>query len=165
MTQPFLSEIRIMSFDFAPKGWALCNGQLLPASQNSALFSVIGTTYGGNAVNFALPNLQGRAPISMGSGYVLGQNAGEQAHTLNTTEMPSHTHQAYATTVAGSTGSPTGNLLGATDGLYGALPSNPTTLQPATVTSTGGNEPHNNMQPYLVLNFCIALQGIFPTPN
>jgi microcystin-dependent protein len=167
MAEPFLSEIRIMSFGFAPKGWALCNGQLLPINQNQALFSLLGTTYGGDGrVNFGLPNLQARAPIHMGAGHTLGERGGEQAHTLSQAEMPLHTHTANAINTAGATNLPAGNLVAnsAPNTIYGPV-QNLNALNPTTVTSVGGSQAHLNMQPYLTLNFCIALQGIFPSQN
>ena len=165
MAEPFLSEIRIFSFGFAPKGWALCNGQLLPINQNQALFSLLGTTYGGDGrVNFALPNLQGRTPNHMGQGFTLGQMGGEQAHTLTIAELPTHVHGAVASSTASDSFVPTGNYLGAANNFYAAL-ANATTLPPATLSNTGGSQAHQNMQPYLVLSFCIALQGIFPSQN
>lgn len=165
MAEPFLSEVRIMSFVFAPKGWALCNGQLLPINQNQALFSLLGTTFGGDGrVNFALPDLRGRTPIHVGSGHTLGERGGEQAHTLSIAELPTHTHVANATSANGSTNIPTANVLAAANNLYTG-PSNLTSLQPSTVTNVGGSQAHLNMQPFLALNFCIALQGIFPSPN
>ncbi|MBJ7358039.1 tail fiber protein [Nocardioides sp.] len=166
MAEPFLSEIRIMSFNFPPKGWAFCNGQLLPINQNQALFSLLGTTFGGNGqTNFALPNLQGRVPIHVGSGHTLGESGGEEAHTVTINELPSHTHLVSASNTAnGGNSSPAGRFLGGANNLYGAgAPL--TTLNPATVSNIGGSQPHPNLQPYLVLNFCIALQGIFPSPN
>lgn len=166
MAEPFLAEIRLMSFEFAPKGWAPCNGQLLPINQNQALFSLLGTTYGGNGqTNFALPDLRGRVPIHVGSGHTLGERAGEQAHTLSIAELPTHTHQAQATSAAGDTVLPTGNLLGDSPSRLYAPPLAPTTLEPSSVVNTGGGQPHLNMQPFLTLGFCIALQGIFPSPN
>jgi microcystin-dependent protein len=166
VSQPFLSEIKIMSFSFAPKGWAQCNGQLLPINQNQPLFAILGTTYGGDGrTTFGLPNLQGRTPVHFGDGISLGEMGGEAAHTLNVSEMPTHTHAVYATTSVGDSPIPAGNLLGEADNLYAPL-ANPTSLQGSTVSiSVGANQPHNNLQPYLVLNFCIALQGIFPTQN
>jgi microcystin-dependent protein len=162
---PYLSEIRIMSFGFAPKGWAQCNGQLLPINQNQALFSLLGTYYGGDGrTTFALPNLQGRTPIHIGGGYQIGQAGGEQSHTLAQGEVPMHSHAAMGTVTAGDSPIPSGNYLGAADNAYGPLV-NPTAIQPATVTSDGGSQAHQNMQPFLVLNFCIALQGIFPSQN
>jgi microcystin-dependent protein len=160
---PYLCEIRIMSFGFAPKGWALCNGQLLPINQNQALFSLVGTTYGGDGrVNFGLPNLQARTPLHMGSGFTLGQLGGEQAHTLSISELPTHVHTASASTVAGDSPIPVSNYLGEADNLYGAA-TNLTSMNPSTLAPVGGSQPHQNMQPFLVLSFCIALQGIFPS--
>lgn len=166
MAEPFLSEIRLMSFVFAPKGWALCNGQLLPINQNQALFSLLGTTYGGDGrVNFALPDLRGRTPIHVGSGHTLGERGGEQAHTLSIAEMPTHFHGLNAsTTASGGTDNPTGNFLGSASNLYHA-PASLTPMNPGTIANTGGSQAHLNMQPFLTLNFCIALQGIFPSPN
>ena len=165
MAEPFLSEIRIMSFGFAPKGWALCNGQLLPINQNQALFSLLGTTYGGDGrVNFALPNLQGRTPIHVGSGHTLGEQGGEQAHTLSISELPTHTHVGNASTSTGNTQFAANNVLAAALNLYTA-PANLTSLSPTSITNVGGSQPHLNMQPFLVLNFSIALQGIFPSQN
>ena len=165
MADPFLSEIRIMSFVFAPKGWALCNGQLLPINQNQALFSLLGTTYGGDGrVNFALPNLQSRAPIHMGSGHTLGERAGEQGHTLSISEIPTHTHTASASKTAGDTPFAANHVLAAAGNLYTGA-SNLTSINPQTITNVGGSQAHQNMQPFLTLNFCIALQGIFPSPT
>jgi microcystin-dependent protein len=166
MAEPFLSEIRIMSFGFPPKGWAFCNGQLLPINQNQALFSLLGTTYGGDGrVNFALPNLQGRASMSMGSGHTLGERAGEQAHTLSIAEIPAHVHTvAVSSAATGGNANPTGRFLGGGNNVYHAAASL-TSLNPATIAPTGGSQAHLNMQPFLVLNFCIALQGIFPSQN
>lgn len=166
MAEPFLSEIRIMSFVFAPKGWALCNGQLLPINQNQALFSLLGTTYGGNGqTNFALPNLQGRTPIHVGSGHTLGEQGGEQAHTLSIAELPTHTHVLSGTGNAGTVSTASGNVYARTlQATYGA-PASLAGMNPAMVTNTGGSQAHLNMQPFLTLSFCIALQGIFPSPN
>src|SRR5258706_5247554 len=166
MAEPFLSEIRIFSFGFAPKGWALCNGQLLPINQNQALFSLLGTTFGGDGrVNFGLPNLQGQTPIHTGNGFTLGQKGGEQAHTLSVSELPTHTHTLNGTTAAANPQPvPVNAYLAPTATMYKA-PSNLTTLTPGTVTNTGGRQAHLNKQPVLTLNFSIALQGIFPSPN
>jgi microcystin-dependent protein len=165
VSEPFLSEIKIMSFNFPPKGWALCNGQLLPINQNQALFSLLGTTYGGDGrVNFGLPNLQGRTPNHMGSGFVLGELGGEQAHTVNIGELPVHVHTAAASSTASDSFVPTGNYLGMANNFYAPL-ADATSLPPATLGNIGGSQPHENMQPYLVLSFCIALQGIFPSQN
>jgi microcystin-dependent protein len=165
MAEPFLAEIRIMSFGFAPKGWALCNGQLLPINQNQALFSLLGTTFGGDGrVNFALPNLQGNVPIHVGSGHTLGERGGEQAHTLSISEIPTHAHSFLASPANATTPIPTNDVLAAANNLYAAA-TNLTSLNPASVTNVGGSQAHLNMQPFLVLNFSIALQGIFPSPN
>jgi len=168
MAEPFLSEIRIMSFVFAPKGWALCNGQLLPINQNQALFSLLGTTYGGDGrVNFGLPDLRARTPIHMGGGHTLGERGGEQAHTISISELPTHTHVANATTATATTNTPTSSLLLAqstNSQLYGP-PSNLQAMSPAAITNVGGSQAHLNMQPFLTLSFCIALQGIFPSQN
>ena len=165
MAEPFLSEIRIMSFGFAPRGWALCNGQLLPINQNQALFSLLGTTYGGNGqTNFSLPNLQGRTPIHSGSGHTLGEQGGEQAHTLTIPELPAHTHAAQGSTTNGDSVTPIGGVLGGVSNMYGPA-ANLAALNPATVANVGGSQAHQNMQPFLALSFCIALQGIFPSQN
>ena len=163
MAEPFLAEIRIFSFSFAPRGWAMCNGQLLPINQNQALFSLLGTTYGGDGrVNFALPDLRGRAQIHEGSGHTLGERAGEQAHTVSINELPTHTHVVQASANTGDTPNPSNALLAQASNVYRTA-DNLTSLDPATVTVIGGSHPHENMQPYLTLNFCIALQGIFPS--
>ncbi|MFK7696733.1 phage tail protein [Paenibacillus sp. HJGM_3] len=162
MPDPYIGEIRIFGFNFAPDGWALCDGQLLPISSNTALFSLLGTQYGGNGTtHFALPDLRGRVPIGQGGGFVVGQSGGEPTHTLSVPELPSHSHDA----------------MGSTDGANSALPVNRTwalannlayhetvnaPMNPAAIASVGGNQPHNNMQPFLTLNFCIALEGSFP---
>jgi microcystin-dependent protein len=163
MSTPYLSEIKVMSFGFPPKGWALCDGQLLPINQNQALFSLLGTTYGGDGrVNFALPNLQARAPMHMGNGHVLGERAGEQAHTLSLSEIPTHSHTWGATNTPANVPNPTSNLLGAAPE-YNASGNNAVSMFQSVLSSVGGSQAHLNMQPYLVLNFCIALQGIFPS--
>ena|SRR5215211_4947680 len=166
MAEPFLSEIRIMSFGFAPKGWALCNGQLLPINQNQALFSLLGTTFGGDGrVTFALPNLQGAAPIHVGNGHTLGERGGEQAHTLSSAELPTHTHVLNGSSTPAETNVPSTNAyLGSVSNAYGPA-SNLQAMAPASLTSVGGSQAHVNMQPFLILNFCIALQGIFPSAN
>lgn len=166
MSEPFLAEIHIMSFGFAPKGWALCNGQQLPINQNQALFALLGTTYGGNGqTTFALPNLQGRTPIHMGSGHTLGELGGEQAHTLSQAELPQHAHMANATTAVATANTPAATLLLAQSSasqLYTSA-ANLVAMAPNSIASVGGSQAHLNMQPFLVLNFCIALQGIFPS--
>jgi microcystin-dependent protein len=180
MSEPFLSEIKIMSFNFPPKGWALCNGQFLPINQNQALFALLGTTYGGNGqTTFALPNLRGRVPIHEGSGHTLGEAAGSTSVTVNIQQLPTHTHFVRATDVVvlpdtgpqdptnGFFAKPQVALQGGNQGpvsLY-ADPGNLVTLNAQAVSSVGGSQPHNNMMPYLTLNFCIALQGIFPSQN
>ena len=167
MSEPFLSEIRMMSFQFAPRGWALCNGQLLPINQNQALFSLLGTTYGGDGrTSFALPDLRGRTPIHVGAGYSLGQRGGEQLHTLTVTEMPQHAHQLRASSGLGTEPIPVAAML-AVNNLpsYHAPEASSTTLAGASISNTGSSQPHQNMQPYLTISFCIALQGIFPSPN
>ncbi len=170
MAEPFLSEIRIMSFVFAPKGWALSNGQLLPINQNQALFSLLGTTFGGDGrVNFALPDLRARTPIHVGSGHTLGERGGEQAHTLSIAELPTHTHVAQATSADADVAVPNANLLAAVDnttfGTAYAGASNLVAMSPQAVGNVGGSQAHLNMQPFLTLSFCIALQGIFPSPT
>src|SRR5918992_2612352 len=165
MAEPFLSEIRIMSFVFAPKGWALCNGQLLPINQNQALFSLLGTTFGGDGrVNFALPDLRGRTPIHVGSGHTLGEQGGEQAHTLSIAELPTHTHVGNCSSNDADAAVPGGNLLAAVDnttfGNAYAAASNLAAFSPQAVANVGGSQAHLNMQPFLTLSFCIALQGI-----
>jgi microcystin-dependent protein len=167
VAEPFLSEIRMMSFNFAPKGWALCNGQLMLINQNQALFSLLGTTYGGDGrVNFGLPNLQGRTPIHVGNGHTLGEQGGEQAHTLSIAEIPTHVHTLSATSAAGTQIIPTNNLLAKNNlPAYHAADSGLTAMNATSVATTGGSQPHLNMQPYLTLNFSIALQGIYPSPT
>jgi len=168
MAEPFLAEIRMMSFQFAPKGWALCNGQLLPINQNQALFSLLGTTFGGDGrVNFALPDLQARAPIHVGSGHTLGERGGEPAHTLSIAEIPTHVHTANAGSNPATANTPANNLVPAASiasSLYGGA-NNLTAMAPNALSNVGGSQAHLNMQPYLTISFCIALQGIFPSPN
>jgi len=168
MAEPFLSEIRIMSFGFAPKGWALCNGQLLPINQNQALFSLLGTTFGGDGrTNFALPDLRARTPIHVGNGHTLGERGGEQAHTLTIAELPMHVHLENATTAAATAANPNNTRLlaqSAGANMYAAA-SNLEPMAANAITPVGGSQAHLNMQPYLTLNFSIALQGIFPSPT
>jgi microcystin-dependent protein len=164
MAEPFLSEIRIFSFGFAPKGWALCNGQLLPINQNQALFALLGTTYGGDGrQTFALPNLQGRVSIGVSNPHPLGERSGEQAHTLAVAELPAHAHAAKAANSTTDT-NPVGHYWApdiAGDVTFATTAN--VALAPGAIANTGGNQAHLNMQPFLTLNFCIALQGIFPS--
>jgi len=165
MSEPFLSEIKIVSFNFAPRSWALCNGQLLPINQNQALFALLGTTYGGDGrVNFALPDLRGRIPIHFGSNHTLGEVGGEENHTLIASEMVAHTHLISASNAEPDQGLPTGNMWASNSGAYSSSPSD-STMNPASISSVGGNQPHTNLQPYLVMTFIIALQGIFPSQS
>lgn len=165
MAEPFLSEIRLMSFSFPPKGWALCNGQLLPINQNQALFSLLGTTFGGDGrANFALPDYRGRTPIHVGSGHTLGERGGEQTHTLNIAEIPTHTHVLNASAASGATETPDTNSVWAQAPLN--IYRDPTSLAAmvsGSISNVGGSQPHLNMQPFLTISFCIALQGIFPS--
>ena len=173
MADPFVAEIRIFGFNFAPKGWAFCNGQVLPISQNTALFSLLGTTYGGDGKStFALPNLQGRFAMAPGQGpglslRDLGESGGSASVTLQANQMPGHTHQLMATASAGS-GSPAGNAmspaLSPTSTAVNVYrnSANKVAMAPDAVATVGGGQPHNNRQPYLALNFCIALQGVYP---
>lgn len=167
MAEPFLSEIRLFSFNFPPKGWALCNGQLLPINQNQALFSLLGTTFGGDGrVNFALPNFRDRVPMHTGNGHTLGERGGENAHTVTASEMPLHTHMLNATSGPATGTNPAGAVFTDTkpSELYNS--SDPgAVMNASTVTTVGGNQPHENRQPFLTLNFCVALQGIFPSQN
>jgi microcystin-dependent protein len=175
MSNPYLGEIRCFSFGFAPKGWAQCNGQILPINQNQALFSILGTTYGGNGtITFALPNLQGQAPAHFSAGFALGQTTGVVNVTLDSTQMPAHTHTIVSQIVEPggatehtATPSPTAAIGPSNpDGLYNtSVGGNPVTLASSVLSSVGGSQPHPNMQPYLVLNFCVAIQGVFPSRN
>jgi microcystin-dependent protein len=170
MVTPYLGEVRMMGFGFPPKGWALCNGQTVAINQNQALFALLGTMYGGNGVStFQLPNLQSRVPVhrSTDGTYVQGATAGVEAVTVLITQMPAHAHAFVGTTATANTRVPTGLLATsavATDYYY-SPPTNQTALNPASISPAGGNQPHSNIQPYLVLNYCIALQGVFPSRN
>jgi microcystin-dependent protein len=165
MSTPYLGEIRVFAFSFAPTGWLPCSGQTLAISQYAALFAILGTTYGGNGTStFQLPNLQGRMPVHFGNGFLLGQVGGEATHTLITSEMPQHTHQVYASSTLANVGVPTGNLWATGNAAYNPGPTN-TFMNPACIPNAGGSQPHDNMSPYLVLNFCIAISGIFPTSS
>lgn len=169
MADPFIAEIRMFGFNFAPTGWAFCNGQILPISQNTALFSLLGTTYGGDGKStFALPDLQGSAPLHPGQGqglslYDLGQASGTESVTLLQTEIPVHTHTVMTGEDFGDVTTPANSILTLSTGgfAYGSNASL-TTMGPQTLAPAGGSLPHNNMMPYLTLNFCIALQGIYP---
>jgi microcystin-dependent protein len=166
MGTPYLGEIKLISWNFAPKGWAFCNGQLLPINQNQALFSILGTTYGGNGqTNFALPNLQGRVPVHMGLDVSLGESGGEINHTITLAEMAAHVHPINAVNTAPNQTSPSAGYLStlSSDNVY-SPPGNAVGGLIGTST-VGGSQPHNNLQPYLVLNFVIALVGIFPSRN
>jgi microcystin-dependent protein len=178
MTTPFMGEIKIVSFNFAPKGWALANGQLLPINQNQALFSLYGTTYGGDGrVNFALPNIQGKVPMHFGNGFVQGQVGGEYFHTLNISELPQHNHMMNVAATGPITG-PSGRIPGnnaPAAALAAPIPGTPVqiwgtgapnqTFSPTAISFVGGSQPHVNQQPFLTLNFIVALQGIFPSQN
>ena len=165
MSEPLYGEIRLMSFNFPPKGWAKCDGQLLAIAQNQALFSLLGTTFGGNGqTTFALPDYRNRTPLHMGGGHPLGEQGGEAAHTLSVAEIPAHVHAFNASQTSAGSPIPTNNFFGSSNNMY-AGPANLTAISPETIPNTGGSQPHNNMQPYLVLNFCIALEGIFPSRN
>jgi microcystin-dependent protein len=165
MSTPFMGEIKLVSFNFAPKGWALANGQLLPINQNQALFSLLGTMYGGNGqTNFALPNLKGCVPIHMGSGHTIGEKAGSTAVTVNIQQLPTHLHPMMASSTNGDVAFANNTVLSPAANLYGPA-NNLTTLAPNSVSGVGGSQAHNNMMPYLTLNFVIALQGIFPSQN
>jgi microcystin-dependent protein len=166
--EPYLSEVRIFSFGFAPKGWAKCEGQFLPINQNQALFALLGTQFGGNGqTTFALPDLRGRVPVSIGGSMTaVGQKGGEETHTLSIGEMPMHSHVLNATSNNGTAQIPVGNLLATSPNqLYHQVDGNLTSTSALSVTTVGGSAPHINMMPYLVLSFCIALQGVFPTSD
>jgi microcystin-dependent protein len=165
---PFLAQLILASFNFAPKGWAQCNGQLMALNQNQALFSLLGTTYGGDGrATFGLPNLQGRTPVSEGNGIVRGQIAGQESHTLIQSEVPQHFHQLTASGASANLGAPSGAIFAATAGgetVYGPF-ANQVPLNGQSLQSFGGSQAHENRQPYLVLNWCIALTGLFPSQN
>ncbi|WP_273652704.1 phage tail protein [Cellulomonas fimi] len=164
MSEPFLAEIRLTAFGFPPKGWAACNGQLLPINQNQALFSLLGTTYGGDGrVTFALPDLRGRVPVHVGDGFSLGQAAGAEHHTLTVAEMPAHTHPVRAAATADRTAPGAGRWAVTDAPHYGATPQ--AVMADGLVGNTGGSQPHANMPPYAALQAVIALVGIFPSRN
>ncbi|MEO9528854.1 tail fiber protein [Roseibium sp.] len=170
MSEPFLAEVRMVGFNFPPRGWAFTDGQILPINQNQSLYSLLGTTYGGDGrTSFALPDLRSRTPIHKGDGYTLGQKGGAETVTLVAAQIAAHTHTVKAVSVAGNDRSPEGTLFAAEVGAD--LPyrepqaASTTALRSGTVTNAGGGQAHNNMQPYQTLNFCIALQGLFPSRN
>jgi microcystin-dependent protein len=167
MSEPFIGEIRVFGFGYAPKGWAQCNGQLLAINQNQALFSLLGTYYGGNGTtSFGLPDLRGRTPVFWGNGISLGQAAGEEGHTLIQAEMPMHTHMVNASSNGPSTKSPDGALWANTADVPSYATGSPNaTMNAAAISSAGGSQAHENRQPYLALNFCIATVGIYPSRN
>jgi microcystin-dependent protein len=168
MGTPYLGEIKLVSFNFCPQGWAFCNGQLLPISQNQAMFALLGTTYGGNGqTNFALPDFRGRVPVHAGYDVNLGETGGLVSHTLTQSEMPAHTHGLYASTAVANTGDPSGALPARKGRLSRDMFNGTanTALVSSSVSNTGGSQPHDNMQPYLGLHFMIALTGVFPAPN
>jgi microcystin-dependent protein len=177
MADPFVGEIRAFGFNFAPQGWAMCNGQILSIAQNTALFSLLGTFYGGDGKsNFALPNLEGQVPIHQGQGaglsdYVLGEQGGVDSVTLLSTEMPSHSHNALAVAAKGTSAEPTGGFWAEAAAARGSVPSysdqttSPVALNPAAIGTAGGSQAHENRPPLLVVNFCIALQGVYPARN
>jgi microcystin-dependent protein len=166
MAEPYVGEIRMGGWNFAPAGWALCQGQLLPISEYPTLFNLIGTTYGGDgATTFALPNLQGRVPLHQGTGFVLGQQAGEEQVTLNGNQIPAHVHSFSASTATATSGNPTGNVPASLVSGSAYFQESPTAQMSAQSlsTGTGGGQPHDNMQPFQVINFIISLYGIYPT--
>lgn len=177
MPTPLLGEIKIVSFNFAPQGWALCNGQLLPINQNQALFSILGTTYGGNGqTNFALPDFRGRVPFHVGSGMILGERAGAAVHTLTTSEMPAHTHLPNASNTSGNLPFPAAASPVVQHNIWAISTQNPyesplapgfaaAAMHTGCISNTGGSQPHENRQPYSVFNFIIALIGVFPSRN
>ena len=171
MSEPFLAEVRIVGFNFAPRGWAFCDGQILPINQNQSLYSLLGTTYGGDGrTSFALPDLRGRTPIHVGRSnggqdHLLGQKSGEETHTLSGAEMPQHDHVLQATNNSPSSDQPTGHVFSRAAGtIYGEFGTQQS-LASGSVANVGGGQAHDNMQPYLAINFCIALQGLFPSRN
>jgi microcystin-dependent protein len=165
MSDPFLGEIKIISWNYPPKGWAFCSGQLLPINQNQALFSLLGTTYGGNGqTTFGLPDFRGRVPVHVGGGFTQGQSGGEEFHTLGSAEMPAHNHPVNGTTSPGTVNTASGNFLANSNVSPYRTTAN-TAFNAAMVSNAGGSQPHENRQPFLVLNFVVALQGIFPSRN
>jgi microcystin-dependent protein len=165
MSEPFLGEIKMFGFNFPPRNWAFCDGQILPINQNQSLYSLLGTTFGGDGrASFALPDLRGRVPIHEGNGHTLGQRSGEELHALTSNEMPVHNHQARASSGSGDAPIPSNLVLASANNLYRS-PDNLTNLRAGTLANTGSNQGHQNMQPYQTLSFCIALSGLFPSLN
>ena len=171
MSEPFLAEVRMVGFNFAPRGWAFCDGQILPINQNQSLYSLLGTTYGGDGrTSFALPDLRGRTPIHVGSDgsgpfRSLGQKSGEETHTLSAAEMPQHTHNVEASSTLVNDASPIGHIMGDNLSTPYASRSNIVNMASGVIANVGGSQSHENMQPFLAVNFCIALQGLFPSRN
>lgn len=165
MAEPFLAEIMIVGFNFPPRGWAFCDGQILPINQNQSLYSLLGTTYGGDGqTSFALPELRGRVPIHLGNGFQWGHKGGDESVALTSAEIPSHTHTVSASTSPADAPISSGNVLASANNVYHDA-TNVTALHPSTAGTTGGGQGHENMSPYLAVNFCIALQGLFPSRN
>ncbi len=165
MSEPFLAEVKMVGFNFPPRGWAFCDGQILPINQNQSLFSLLGTTFGGDGrTSFALPDLRGRTPVHIGTGVTWGQKAGEETHSLQASEIPQHTHTAQASSTSGDAPIPTGFVLASSGNTYGPA-ANLQSTHPETVTNTGSGNGHQNMQPYLAVQFCIAITGLFPSRN
>ena len=166
MSEPFLAEVRIVGFNFAPRGWAFCDGQILPINQNQSLYSLLGTTYGGDGrTSFALPDLRSRTPIHKSDGHGLGEKGGTETVTLTAAEIAAHTHTAKASSSDGDNATPPGEIHGAFNAYRDPEAANTTALRSGTVANAGGGQGHDNMQPYLTLAFCIALQGLFPSRN
>lgn len=166
MSEPFLAEVRMVGFNFAPRGWAFCDGQILPINQNQSLYSLLGTTYGGDGrTSFALPDLRGRTPVHVNSAHPLGQKSGEENNALTIDSMPTHRHSAYASSKDSTVPLPSGNVLSKSSlEIYSDLNTN-VSMSTQSISNTGDNQAHENMQPSLAVNFCIALQGLFPSRN
>ena len=166
MSEPFLAEVRIVGFNFAPRGWAFCDGQILPINQNQSLYSLLGTTYGGDGrTSFALPDMRGRTPIHVGDGHTEGEKSGEETHTLSKAEMPAHNHKVKANSTAATANTPVSNVFATSTSTVYEAANNLTSLSDLSVSTVGGSQAHDNMMPFITLNFCIALQGLFPSRN